>query len=392
MKSQLIPMLTAAAFCLPAIAEETKTPAPAAVDQARHLSLKLEIERAIDNGVNYLRSVQNEDGSWSNPDFPALSALPLHAVMGNPAIRDRGEPMPDFARKGYGFLLANQKEDGGIYNRGLASYNTSVSIMALLSANDPALHDNIRKARTFLIGQQQFSGAPGETNDPVDGGIGYGNSLPHSDLSNTHLALEALYHSRHLAQDEGPNVPDLDWAAALKFVSRCQNLPATNDQEWATDLESERGGFVYTPLESKAGEIELPGGRVGLRSYGSMSYAGLLSFIYADVKPDDPRVLAAKDWIQRHYTVEENPRMGGQGLFYYYHTMAKALSTVGLSQIETGEGRTVDWKSELAVRVMEFQKEDGSWTNEVSPRWMENDRSLVTAYSLLTLQHIYYNL
>ena len=41
-----------------------------------------------------------------------------------------------------------------------------------------------------------------------------------------------------------------------------------------------------------AGETNLPSGRVALRSYGSISYAGLLSYIYADLKKDDPRVQA----------------------------------------------------------------------------------------------------
>ena len=34
-----------------------------------------------------------------------------------------------------------------------------------------------------------------------DGGIGYGGSYAHSDLSNTHLALEALYYSKQVLSD-----------------------------------------------------------------------------------------------------------------------------------------------------------------------------------------------
>jgi len=41
---------------------------------------------------------------------------------------------------------------------------------------------------------------------------------------------------------------------------------------------------------------------------------------------------------------------------------------------------------------MGTQQADGSWINEGSNRWMENDPILVTAYSLLSLQHIYRNL
>jgi len=48
-------------------------------------------------------------------------------------------------------------------------------------------------------------------------------------------------------------------------------------------------------------------GRVALRSYGSISYAGLLSYIYADLQRDDPRVQAAFDWLRGNYTLDEIP-------------------------------------------------------------------------------------
>ena len=41
-----------------------------------------------------------------------------------------------------------------------------------------------------------------------------------------------------------------------------------------------------------------------MRSYG-MSYAGLLSFVYAEMDSKDPRVVAVKDWLTQHYTIEE---------------------------------------------------------------------------------------
>ena len=66
--------------------------------------------------------------------------------------------------------------------------------------------------------------------------------------------------------------------------------------------------------------------RVALRSYGSISYAGMMSFAYARVEKDDDRVRAVIDWLGSNYTLDENPGMGQEGLYYYYHLMAKALS------------------------------------------------------------------
>jgi squalene-hopene/tetraprenyl-beta-curcumene cyclase len=117
-----------------------------------------------------------------------------------------------------------------------------------------------------------------------------------------------------------------------------------------------------------------------------MTYAGLKSMIYAGVSRDDPRVKAAYDWIRQHYTLKENPGMGAQGLYYYYHTFAKALATLGDAQIVDAEGKSHDWQADLAQHLIAEQKPDGSWVNS-NPRWLEGDPNLATAYSLLALSY-----
>merc|ERR1711918_331622 len=114
---------------------------------------------------------------------------------------------------------------------------------------------------------------------------------------------------------------------------------------------------------------------------------GLLSFIYADLSEGDPRVVAALEWLGRNYTLEENPGMEAQGLYYYYHTMAKALGAQGVSQLKSPDGK-VDWRPDLALELINRQREDGSWINDTA-RWWENDRALVTGYALKTLAIIH---
>ncbi len=191
--------------------------------------------------------------------------------------------------------------------------------------------------------------------------------LAHADLSNTHFALEALYYSKKLLEDTGRPVDkehDLNWGAAIKFIERCQNRPASNDQKWASDDPKNRGGFVYEPGSSKAGEDKLPDGRTAMRCYGSISYAGMLSFIYAGLTPDDPRVQAALQWLGENYTLDENPGMGAEGQFYYYHTMAKALSVAGIDELKTKDGKVVDWRDDLGRKLLNIQAGDGSWKND----------------------------
>ena len=355
---------------------------------AEHLSLRLEIERAINTGNKFLLSQQKEDGSWGDPNIPAFTALALTALANTPD-RDHAAPLPANIDKGYDWLLKQQKGDGGIYGKGLASYNSASSLMALVARGRKEDEAALLKVRRFLVNQQTDWDQRGEADNNMDGGVGYGGSYAHSDLSNTYLALEALYHSRALANDtELGKQPQLDWEAALKFISRCQNLEETNDEEWASNDPDNKGGFIYFPGSSKAGETELGDGRVALRSYGSMSYAGLLSLIYADVKKDDERVTSVLDWLGKNYTLEENPGLGAQGQYYYYQVLTKALSAAGIRELTLGDGTKVDWRRDLGSLLVSSQREDGSWINENS-RWWENDPILVTADVVLTLEQLH---
>ena len=354
-----------------------------------NLSFRNEVKIALDKGLAWLKARQNEDGSWSTTDHPALSALPLLAFQREPTGRFTAE-QPDFLKKGYAFLRGNAKPDGGIYNVGLSNYNTSVALMALLAKNDPADEPLIESARKFVAGQQ----ASGLAKPELNGGFGYGptGSSPkrqHPDLDNTVVSLEALRaYARARPTKELAAGKDLNWQAAIDFVSRCQNLPATNKEPWASDDPANKGGFIYYPGFSNAGEQELPGGRKALRSYGTISYAGLLSFIYAELPKDDQRVVAALDWLKKNYTLEENPGMGQAGFYYYLHLAAKGLASAGIETLETGNGKKADWTREIATRLMNLQAADGSWVNDTA-RWMEKDPVLVTSYGVMTLEIIY---
>ena len=140
-----------------------------------------------------------------------------------------------------------------------------------------------------------------------------------------------------------------------------------------------------------AGEREGGNGSVALRSYGSMSYAGLLSFIYAEMDSSDPRLQAVRKWLEENYDITENPGMGQQGLYYYYHTMAKALSLSGVETVLDKEGKKKDWRKELALELLNKQNPAGYWLNE-NGRWWERDPILVSSYALLALERVYYSL
>ena len=354
---------------------------------ADYMSLKQEIRQSIARGNAWLVSQQKPTGHWDDEGLPAFTALALTALTRDPNL-DRTK-FPEPVEKGFAWLLAQQKEDGGIYNRGLTVYNTATAVTALVAAGRETDELAIVRARKHLINQQWDIDKKEETDNGNDGGIGYGSKEDRSDMSNTYLAIEALALSKKVIEDgKHGDQPDLDWDAAVTFLSRCQNLEKTNDREWASDDAKNKGGFIYGPNETKAGEEKLPNGRTALRSYGSISYAGLLSFIYAKVSASDPRVIAVKEWLGKNYTLDENPGMGAQGLYYYYQTMSKALGAANVGMLELEGGKQADWRRDLGEKILASQREDGSWVN-ANGRWMESNPVLVTAYTVISLEQIY---
>ena len=326
--------------------------------------LNPKVLEAINRGLEWMKTQQEDSGLFRH--HPGITGLALTAFLRHPHNQYAEADNP-FIQKAVQVLLAMQQPDGGIYNvemqPALPNYNTSVSLMALSSTKNPEYDMAIAKAQNFIKSLQVT-----DESEVYFGGIGYGSRESVHDLSNMSFAIQALKESG----DDDPEV----WDKAIKFLERTQNRSETNDQDWAGD----DGGFIYAPDgESKAGEH---------RSYASMTYAGLLSFIYAEVDRDDPRVQAAVDWITKHFTVEENYGMEMQGLFYNYHTMAKALKTYGEATIVDAKGVSHDWYRELAEKLIDEQKPEGFWVNE-SSRWMERDPVLVTSYAVIALATAY---
>jgi squalene-hopene/tetraprenyl-beta-curcumene cyclase len=225
---------------------------------------------------------------------------------------------------------------------------------------------------------QQDGGADG-VKDAKFGGVGY-DQKSRPDLSNTQFFIDALIAS---------GIPKDDPAVknALKFVSRCQNLPGeSNDQPFAKKARPEdKGGFTYHPFDTDENKYRTAEG--GLRSLGGMTYGGLKSFLYAGVSRDDPRVKAALAWIRAHYTLDENPGMGKAGLYYYYHTFAKAMQALGEDRFSDAKGVKHDWRRELFEALRTRQQQDGSWRNDKQDAFGEGDPNIATAFAVLTLSY-----
>ena len=336
-------------------------------------------QAAVDRALAFLAKTQETGGGWTAKYGPAVTAIVARAF----ADDLKHGPTHPVVTRALESILKHQQSDGGIYDRSqnIENYQTSVVLMFLGDLKDPKLAGSVKRAQAFLTNLQYDDAEKIDRGNVWYGGAGY-NSKKRPDLSNTQMLVEALHAS-------GLPPSDPVYQKALVFISRCQLNGQTNDQSYAKGMTD--GGFIYSTHEggqSKAsetlGEVPLP-----LRTYGSMTYAGFKSMLYANVKRDDPRIKACLTWIKNNYTLDQNPGMPAkqrdQGLYYFYHVFARALDAWGEPVITDAAGRKHDWRRELCDKIVSLQRADGSWANQAD-RWLEGDANYVTGLTVGTLQ------
>ena len=348
--------------------------------------------------IDFLLKQQSPDGSWMSQPGPGPTALVLRALL-----QSGHTPAEEPLKKALAYLASVRQSDGGYYTTSNATYNTSIVLAALAklpAADQQKLATDITGTQNFLKSIQSGStlaatddkGKPVTKDHPWFGGWGYGQGAKlaagrRPDLSNTHFVIESL-------RDSGVPATDPSIQNALLFLTHVQASEA-NTSDWAKGRDD--GGFIYSmrfnDKHNFYGESEGPDskdrdGNDILTTYGSMTYAGLKSLLYADLTKDDPRVKAAIKWVGNNYTLEQNPGLNTQeGLFYYYNAMAGALHAYGAPTLTDAKGVAHDWRRELTDTLTRAQHPDGSFVN-TKDRWMESNPTLCTAFATLALQNV----
>jgi squalene-hopene/tetraprenyl-beta-curcumene cyclase len=352
--------------------------------------------------------MRGEDGKTQIrriPD-PALTGFGLLALQTKPKPK-RTQQEQAIVDRGLKWLVEGQNEDGTFGER-VPNYTTCVVVAAITRAGDPTHAPVLQKAQRAILAFQNSESQGYQRSDRDYGSIGYGNSQ-RGDLSNLHFSLEALRATGLPAEHEA-------FKKALVFLQRTQNLKSVNDfsgkvpdpdrEGVILDATSgDDGGAAYYPGNSAAGYVVQPDGKSVPRSYGSMTYALLKSYTLAGLPGDDPRVVAAVQWIQDNWTLAVNPgadpalgeKVQYQGLFYYYMVLAQALELAKVQTVRVpsapatgGETepatREVDWRQALRSHLESIQQPDGTWVNGKNDRWMEGLPLLCTCYALTALE------
>lgn len=349
--------------------------------------------------ADWIVSQQQDSGAWLQG--PADKAAPSAAYTGLMVAALGGAPAslkPKYkaaADKGVAYLITRTNPDGSVgegpTGTFVKTYATGIALMAYASVErTDKVANAIRGAQAYMKQNQLKEGKD-------IGGLGYGDeSGPGrkaiANLSTTGFGAEGMHQSGLPQTDEF-------WQLVVKFVRKCQNnSEVNNDPDFVALLKAnglvvgDDGSLYYAPDPKQQ---KLPAKKVAdkesIAGYGSMTYDGIKTYIYAGLKKDSPEVKAAIDWVRKNYSVEAHPgfpfdaaqRQQLRGLYHYYLVMSRALEAYGENPFETFDGKKHDWAREIAGQLVKAVKEDKMWKNE-NPAWFEGDPLLVTSYVLVT--------
>ncbi|RPH47307.1 MAG: hypothetical protein EHM91_06080 [Planctomycetota bacterium] len=310
--------------------------------------------------------------------------------------------------KGIEFILSKANLDGsfgeGDSGSYMKTYATAVALSALSTVDrTERVGDAIRGAQAYLKRNQLKEG-------PHRGGMGYGDEEPRRNPDtgafevrrSTRANLSATAAVAEAMKDSGLSLSDEFWPLINEFVRKCQNNSEVNTDPLFLAALKEKGMSVgndgslyYTPEAD--GSVQKAGTRKiadkeTIVGYGSMTYDGIKTYLYAGLRRDSPEVKSAVDWIRRNYAIDAHPGFAfnqGQrhhlrGLYYYYLVMARALDAAGERPLVTSDGRERDWPAELGEQLLKTMRDGKGWQND-NPAWYEGDAVLVTGYVLNVL-------
>ena len=321
---------------------------------------------SLSKGAALLHQQQRPDGRFDN--HPGITAMAAAALLRQPGAREK-----ELATVGktLDYLKSLAKPDGGIYEKMIPHYITAVAVQAFTAGGRASDKETIEKARRYLADHLLDEGEGIAKSDKFYGGMGYGGTSDGgiADIISLEYGLRAMKEAELPANDPA-------WEKAIQFLQRTQNNKETNDQPFAAN----DGGFMYYP-----GYSQIDG---TTRSYGAGTYAGLLSYSWANLQKNDRRVQAAFKWIGENYTLDENPGIGAKALYYYYMVFAKALQVMGEPIVTDAKGGKHNWREELAAKLLSLQLADGSWVNDKNPAEMQGNKTLVTSFSMMAIEAI----
>jgi hypothetical protein len=341
------------------------------------------IDTSLVSAARFLTDAQSPDGAWRSKvygplrDGPSLSPYVLTALY---SLQPAHPPARESFRRGRAYVL-DLLDDTGQPRDGLSSPVYTAAAATWLAA----LHDDSGDAKrsraawlAYLRARQLTTKLGWDQSAPEFGGWGYSVPVPRkpppgeprgplveSNLSATVYGLGAL-------RLGGVPPDDSAYGDVLTFVKRCQNFA---DDRHQSDPAYDDGGFFFIPDDPAKNKAGVAGtdrhGRRRYHSYGGPTADGLRCLLHAGLPATDPRVKAARRWLERNFDPDNNPgafeedREVLRNATYYYYCWSAAHAFMHLNAGEIGtDGGRVRWAEAMADALLKRQQPDGSWSNE----------------------------
>jgi hypothetical protein len=265
-----------------------------------------EVERAIRDGVKYLKGLQRDDGSWADIENDARTGVTSLVTL---ALLTAGEkPNAPYIRKTLDYLRGFNANDLR------STYAISLQTM-VFSMADPA-RDKLRMAANVdWLERAQIK--PG---DPQfwPGSWSYSetkNRRP-GDNSNTQYALLGL----HAASEAGIPVKPSVWELSRNYWERSQK----RDGSWAYTPDSNNSTASMTCAGISSLIIS------GLRRYQGAEYLQGDNIVNCGKGGTNKNLQFGIDWLASHFNVGQNFGAGQQWRYYYLYGLERAGRLAGV--------------------------------------------------------------
>lgn len=332
-------------------------------------------EEAIENGLAYLASIQNSDGSWSLQGHgtnvilrsdTAATGLCLLSFQGA-GYTHMQHQYADTVSRGLKFLIDNQKTNGDLYrsenelsDRNVAFYSHGIASLALCEAygmtQDTELRTAAQGCLNYIAGTQHRE----------RGGWRYTAQVS-ADTSVTGWMMMSL----KSGQLSGLEVRESTYDGINQWLRFSQASPERTDRyrynPFAPDTPTQRHGRTPTP---------------------TMTAVGMLMRMYQGWKRDKPTMKSAADYLLK-YKPQMGTKRSPQRDAYYWYYATQVMFHMGGEYWEK-------WNQALTPILLESQVKNGpkagSWDPQlpIADRWSPHaGRLYVTTMNLLNLE-VYY--
>ena len=184
-----------------------------------------QLKEVLERAADYLKSHQEADGSFS----PKVAGPGVTAVVAAGMLRNGFAATIPWWQARLAYLEKNVQKDGGIYDKRLANYTTSVAMMAFQEANKDGKYDSILKNGAKFLKRLQY------------GDRGEGRQVRRRRLRQRRTARPVQHAVFHRRPAGGRRVQGRSGHQAGHEVRQPLPEPARRNQRSAVRQEDDRG-------------------------------------------------------------------------------------------------------------------------------------------------------